>query len=282
MTSAHDGAAAAPVCPRHPDRVSFVSCQRCERPACPECQRPAAVGVQCVDCVRQQQKAARPERSALGARVRTQRPVATVTIIALCVLSFVLQNELAFDSWTGRWVFTPRIADVQPYRFLTTAFLHSDSIFHIAFNMYALWMVGPVLERLLGIGRFVSLYVLTAIAGSVGYLLLASPTSASWVTFVPGASGAIFGLFGAFMVVLRRFDASSTQLYAVIGINFALGFILPGIAWQAHLGGFVVGVIMGAGYAYAPRERRTPWAFAIPVLTAAVLAAATIVKYAAV
>src|SRR5690606_18795385 len=97
---------------------------------------------------------------ALGARVRTQRPVATVTIIALCVISFVLQSVLPFDAWTGRWVFTPWIGDVQPYRFLTTAFLHSESIFHIVFNMYALWMVGPILERLLGIGRFVSLYVL--------------------------------------------------------------------------------------------------------------------------
>lgn len=279
MTSANDGAAAAPVCPRHPDRVSFVTCQRCERPACPECQRPAAVGVQCVDCVRQQQKAARPERSALGARVRTTKPVATITMIVLCVVSYVLQNVLPFSDWTARWVFTPWIGDVEPYRFLTTAFLHSSSIFHILLNMYALWMVGPILERLLGIGRFLSLYLLTAIAGSVGYLLLASPGSTSWETLVPGASGAIFGLFGAFMVVLRRFDASSAQLYGVIAINFALGFILPGIAWQAHLGGFVVGVIMGAGYAYAPRERRTAWAFAIPVLTAAVLAAMTIVKY---
>lgn len=279
MTSANDGAAAAPVCPRHPDRVSFVRCQRCERPACPECQQPAAVGVQCVDCVRQQQKAARPQRSALGARVRSTKPVATLTMIVLCVVSYVLQNVLPFSEWTARWVFTPWIGDAEPYRFLTTAFLHSSSIFHILLNMYALWMVGPILERLLGIGRFLSLYLLTAIAGSVGYLLLASPGSTSWETLVPGASGAIFGLFGAFMVVLRRFDASSAQLYGVIAINFALGFILPGIAWQAHLGGFVVGVIMGAGYAYAPRERRTAWAFAIPVLTAAVLAAMTIVKY---
>ena len=279
MTSANDGAAAAPVCPRHTDRVSFVRCQRCERPACPECQQPAAVGVQCVDCVRQQQKAARPQRSALGARVRSTKPVATLTMIVLCVVSYVLQNVLPFSEWTARWVFTPWIGDAEPYRFLTTAFLHSSSIFHILLNMYALWMVGPILERLLGIGRFLSLYLLTAIAGSVGYLLLASPGSTSWETLVPGASGAIFGLFGAFMVVLRRFDASSAQLYGVIAINFALGFILPGIAWQAHLGGFVVGVIMGAGYAYAPRERRTAWAFAIPVLTAAVLAAMTIVKY---
>lgn len=280
MTSAHEGTAAAPVCPRHPDRVSFVRCQRCERPACPECQRPAAVGVQCVDCVREQRRAARPERSVLGARIRTSRPVVTMTMIALCVISFALQRLLPFGSWEGRLIFTPWIGEVQPYRLLTTAFLHSASIFHIAFNMYALWMVGPVLERVLGIGRFLSLYLLTAVGGSVGYLLLASPTSASWVTLVPGASGAIFGLFGAFMVVLRRFDASSAQLYGVIGLNFVLGFILPGIAWEAHLGGFVVGVAMGAGYAYAPRDRRTPWAFAIPVLTVAVLSAASVVKYA--
>lgn len=282
MTTAHDGAAAAPVCPRHPDRVSFVRCQRCERPACPECQRPAAVGVQCVDCVRDQQRAARPQRSVLGARLGPERPVVTLTIVALCVASYVLQRFLPFESWTARLIFTPWIGEEEPYRLLTTAFLHSSSIFHIAFNMYALWMVGPVLERILGIGRFLSLYLLTAVAGSVGYLLLASPTSAAWVTLVPGASGAIFGLFGAFMVILRRLDASDAQLYGVIAINFALGFFLPGIAWQAHLGGFLVGAAMGAGYAYAPRERRTAWAYAIPVLTLAVLASATIVKYASV
>lgn len=243
-----------PVCPRHPDRVSYVRCQRCERPVCPECQRPAPVGVQCVDCVREQSRGTRSARTVFGGEVRSGRPVVTQAIIAICVAVFVLQyasgNQVTLDL-----SFYPPAAMVEPYRFLTSAFLHSTSfVLHIAFNLYALWMVGPYLERLLGRAQYAALYLLCAVGGSVGYFVLVSPTSENWETGALGASGAVFGLFGAWFVVNRRLGRDTTGIVALVLINGALGF-LPGIAWQAHLGGLVTGLVTTAVFAYVPRSR---------------------------
>ena len=271
-----------PVCPRHPDRVSYVRCQRCGRPVCPECQRPAAVGVHCVDCVRSAARAVPATRTALGGRVRDGRPVVTLTIIGLCVASFIAQQVL--PGWTSRWAFSPAAGQVEPVRFITTAFLHSSSIFHILFNMYALWLVGPYLEATLGRWRFASLYLLSALGGSVGVLLMASPvvsaTDVSWIQLVVGASGAVFGLFGAILVVLRRLGRDARQILVFIAINAVIGFIVPNIAWQAHLGGLVTGVALGAAYAYAPRDRRLLVSVAATVGIGVLLVALAMAKYA--
>ncbi len=270
---------ATPVCPRHPDRVSYVRCQRCGRPTCVECQRPAAVGVQCVDCVAASTKAVRSPRTAFGGRVSTGKPVVTITMIALCVASFLLQNTVGW-SWTGRWIFIPWVGEYEPYRFLSAAFLHASNPTHLLFNMYALWITGQVLEPVLGRLRFTSLYLLSALGGSVAVLLLASPGTDAWITPVLGASGAVFGLFGALLVVLRRFDQSATQIFILIGINMVISFTLPGISWQGHLGGLVVGAVMSLGYAYVPRPQRQLAAVLIPVLTLLILVALTVLKYA--
>ena len=263
----------APVCPRHPDRVAYVRCQRCERPVCPECQRPAAVGVQCVDCVREQSRGMRSARTVFGGAVGSGRPVVTQAIIAVCVVLFVLQYA-SRDQVTLDLSFYPPQAVNQPYRFLTAAFLHSTSfVLHIAFNLYALWMVGPYLERLLGRAQFAVLYLLSAVGGSVGYFLLVSPDSANWRTGALGASGAVFGLFGAWFVVNRRLGRDVTGIVALVLINGALGF-LPGIAWQAHLGGLVTGLLITALFAYLPRNRpAVRWAAlaAVAVLLAVVV-----------
>ena len=270
--------AGPPVCPRHPDRISYVRCQRCARPVCPECQRQAPVGVQCVDCVAEAARSARPTQTALGGRVTDGRPVVTITIIALCVVSFVLQ--LAVPGWTNQWFFSPAAGQVEPYRFLTTAFLHSTSIFHILFNMYALWIVGPFLENALGRARYIALYLISAVAGSVGVLLLASPLSVSWVTGAVGASGAVFGLFGAVLVVLRRLGRNAQSFLMIIGLNLVIGFVVPGIAWQAHVGGLVVGAGLGAAYAYAPRLRRREVGIVATVVAAALVVGLALLKYA--
>ncbi|WP_251152966.1 rhomboid family intramembrane serine protease [Cellulosimicrobium sp. Marseille-Q4280] len=245
------------MCPRHPDRVSYVRCQRCGRPTCPECQRPAAVGIQCVDCVREASRNAPEQRTVLGGKVRGGPPVVTFTIIGLCVVSWILQLVTGGE-WTRMLAFAPVVGEQDPYRFLTAAFLHSTSPVHILFNMYALWITGPFLEQMLGRWRFTALYLLSALGGSVGYLVLAGgPTEQAWYTAVVGASGAVFGLFGAILLVLRRTGRNAMQIVVLIGINFAIGLFFPGIAWQAHLGGLVVGVLLGLAYAYAPRAQRT-------------------------
>ncbi|WP_448058395.1 rhomboid family intramembrane serine protease [Cellulomonas hominis] len=273
------GPTAPPVCPRHPDRVSYVRCQRCGRPVCPECQRPAPVGIQCVDCVAEAARGQRAPRTALGAPAVQGRPVVTITIIALCVVSFVLQQVPELD-WTQRLAFSPAAGEVEPYRFLTAAFLHSPrSLFHILFNMIALWTVGPYLETMLGRWRFVALYLLSAIGGSVGVLLLADPSSIDWIRGTLGASGAVFGLFGAVLVVLRRMGRNAQSIVVVIVLNGVIGFVVPNIAWQAHLGGLVVGAALGAAFAYAPRDRRRSTDVAAVAVLAVLLVAATMVKY---
>ncbi|RYV51830.1 rhomboid family intramembrane serine protease [Pengzhenrongella frigida] len=273
-----------PVCPRHPDRVSYVRCQRCGRPVCPECQRPAAVGVHCVDCVRTAARAMPATRTALGGRVRDGRPVVTLTIIGLCVASFIAQQVI--PGWTTRWIFSPAAGQIEPIRFISAAFLHSSSIFHIAFNMYALWLVGPYLESTLGRWRFAALYLLSAVGGSVGVLLFASPvitpTDVSWISGVVGASGAVFGLFGAILVVLRRLGRDARQILVFIAINGVIGFVVPNIAWQAHLGGLVTGVVLGAAYAYAPRKYRQVAAVSATVGVAVLLVVLALAKYASV
>lgn len=219
-------------------------------------------------------------RTMFGGTVRGGRPVVTLTIIALCVVSWALQFATG-GAWTHRWAFIPEAGLEQPWRFLTSAFLHSSSVLHILFNMYALWLVGPYLEQAFGRGRFIALYVLSAIGGSVGYLLLATPTlDGGWYNVVVGASGAVFGLFGAIIPVLRRTGRSAAQIVVLIAINMAIPFMFPGIAWQAHLGGLVVGLAMGAGFAFAPRERQALVGWLVPAGVAVVLLAATLWKYA--
>lgn len=243
MTTTPDptvGAGAPPVCPRHPDRVAYVSCQRCGRPTCPECQRPAAVGIQCVDCVAEAARTApRAQTRFGGPSVPTSsRPVVTLTIVALCVLVYVGQRTS--DRLTFDLAFVPFLAESEPWRFLTAAFAHSPgSLLHIAFNMYALWITGNYLEPLLGRLRFLALYLVGAVGGSVGFLVLAD--GQQWFTPVVGASGAVFGLFAALLVLNRHLGRQTAGIAVILVINTVIGFSVPGIAWQAHLGGAVTG-----------------------------------------
>lgn len=276
-----------PVCPRHPDRVSYVRCQRCGRPTCPECQRPAAVGIQCVDCVRDSARTARMPRTQLGGRVATGRPVVTISLIAICVAVWLLQQ--VSDQVTQYVLFVPVLGDKEPWRFLTAAFAHSPSQFlHIAFNMYALWAIGQYLEPLLGRIRFAALYLISAVGGSVGYLLLAHPpTNAAdlgggWFTPVVGASGAVFGLFAALLVLNRHLGRSSAGIAAVLLINAAIGFVIPGIAWQAHLGGAVTGAACALVLAGTSGQRRRRLQVPGLVAVSVALVLLAVLKYAVV
>jgi len=251
--------AGVPVCPRHPDRPSYVRCQRCGRPACPECQRAAAVGFQCIDCVNELKRSTPSVRSVYGGTAVAGRPVATLALIAACVLVYVLQwivpGDAIFQNFAFASVFAdPQYGQFEPWRMLTAAFLHSQGfVLHIALNMYTLWIFGQALEPLLGRARFLAIYLLSAIGGSAGYFLL---TPLLPVTAVVGASGAIFGLFGALLVIQRHRGGDTTQLWILIAINGVIGFMVAGIAWQAHLGGFITGALGAAAVAYAPRGPR--------------------------
>ena len=263
ISSSTGGAADVPVCPRHPGVESYVRCQRCERPTCPACQRPAAVGIQCVDCVREQAKGTRVARTAFGAVTRgDSRPWVTQSIIGLCIAVYVLQ-KLPGSTVTERFELFPPYATSEPWRLLTAAFLHSPtSLLHIGLNMYALWLTGPFLEQQFGRLRFALLYLISAVGGSIGYLLLANPHSDQWFVSTVGASGAVFGLFAAQFLVQRRLRLDAGPQLAVIAILFVFGFLQSGVAWQAHLGGLITGAAAGAVLVYAPRANRTVLQFA--------------------
>ncbi|HLS61959.1 MAG TPA: rhomboid family intramembrane serine protease [Ruania sp.] len=269
----HAGAG-PPTCPRHPDRVSYVTCQRCGRPACPECQRPAAVGVHCVDCVREAGRAQRAQRTVLGGRVSpSSRPVATITFIALCVVMFLADYVAPVYQL---FAFSPAIGQIEPWRMLTSAFLHAGWL-HLLVNMYALWIVGPFLEQMLGRWRYVALYLLSAFGGSVAVILL-TPAS-QWGYSVVGASGAVFGLFAAIAVVLKRTGRDARQILVVIAINVVFSLIIARVSWQAHLGGLVVGAALGFLFAYLPKERRSSGAVVGVVSCAVVLVGLTLLAY---
>ena len=242
----------APVCPRHPDRVSYVSCQRCGRPTCPDCQRSAAVGVQCVDCVRETSKAIPSRRTIFGGVARAGRPVVTMTMMAICFVAFALDLAIPKDFIFQNFAYAPFLTESEPWRMVTSAFLHSTNFMHIAFNMYALWILGNALEPAFGRARFLAVYLVSALAGSVGVLLL-SPID----TVVVGASGAVFGLFGALFVVQKKRGGDLRQIVVLLLINAAIGFVIPNIAWQAHLGGLIAGALCTAAVAYAPAKNRT-------------------------
>lgn len=253
-------AGAPPVCPRHPDRISYVRCQRCQRPVCPECQRVAAVGVQCVDCVKDGARTVRRARTLFGAAVPTDtRPVLTTSVIVACIVIWFAQITSA--DVTNRFLFMPVVSREEPWRFLTAAFLHSPgSPLHLAFNMYALWLTGPALEVAFGRLRLAVVYLLAALGGSVAMLVAAvipSGPGPAWVTGSLGASGAVFGMFAALLVVNRRIGADNGALLGVLAINLVLGFTVPRVAWEAHLGGFLVGAacawILVAGARPHPR-----------------------------
>ena len=261
-TPAAEPSAQVPVCPRHPDRPSYVSCQRCGRPACPECQRAAAVGFQCVDCVNEAKRTTPTARTVYGGAVASGKPAVTFAIITACALLYVLQWVLPGDAVYRNLAYasvfaTPEYGVFQPWRMLTSAFLHSQGfLLHIVLNMYTLWIFGQALEPLLGRIRFLAVYLLSAIGGSVGYLLLTPILPEGGPVGVVGASGAIFGLFGAMLVVQRHRGGETKQLWVLIAINAVIGFMVPQIAWQAHLGGFITGALCAAAIAYVPRGPR--------------------------
>ncbi|KSU69663.1 Membrane associated serine protease, rhomboid family [Pseudarthrobacter enclensis] len=275
--------AQVPVCPRHPDRPSYVRCQRCGRPACPDCQRAAAVGFQCVDCVNETRRTTPEVRSVYGGAVATGRPMVTFGIIAACAVLYVLQWLLPDDAVYRTLGFAtiyaePRYGEFEPWRMLTAAFLHSQGfILHIALNMYMLWIFGQALEPLLGRIRFLAVYLLSALGGSVGYLLLTPLYVPGQPLYgVVGASGAIFGLFGAMLLVQRQRGGDTRQLWVLIAINGAIGFLVPQIAWQAHLGGLVTGALCAAVIAYTPRGPRRSLVQAAGLLAVLVLLAAAV------
>lgn len=169
------------------------------------------------------------------------------------------------------------VAVGQWYRLVTSAFLAPPGlgglgVLDIVFNMWALIVVGPGLERLLGGVRYLAVYLLSAVGGSVLLYYLAPSVLAL------GASGAIFGLFGSWFVVSRRLRLGTRWIVGLVAVNLALDFLVPHIAWQDHLGGLVVGGAVTAAYAHPPRSHRLWTAVAATAAAVAVLVLAVLLR----
>jgi membrane associated rhomboid family serine protease len=275
-----------PACYRHPGRETYVSCVRCGRYACPDCMRSASVGQQCVDCVGEGARSTRQVRTIFGGRPAAGA-VVTWTLVAINVAVYLVTwvrpsivNDLGMlgdGSYGGR---LHGVAAGEWYRLITSAFvtpgagLSGLGLLDILFNMWALIFVGPALEGFLGRMRFLAVYLLSAVGGAVMYYYLAPRYQ-----LAAGASGAIYGLFGAWFVVSRRLRLDSRGIVALIAINLVLSFTLNKyIAWQDHIGGLLVGVVLTAAYVYAPAKNRSVVQALATIAVLAVMVIAVLVR----
>lgn len=261
------GAHSLPGCYRHPDRETGIRCTRCERPICTDCMVNASVGFHCPDCAAGRTPgatgpapgASRP-RTLAGGTVAADPHLVTKILIGINVAVFIAVQALPSSFLgdmvlIGRWPpapFVPSegVAEGEWYRLVTTMFTHEE-IWHIGFNMISLWFLGGPLEAALGRARYLALYLVSGLAGSVLAYLLESPTTATL-----GASGAIFGLFGATAALVRRLNADMRPVVILLAISLIFTFTRGNISWQAHVGGLVAGAVIGYAMLHAPRERR--------------------------
>lgn len=214
----------------------------------------ASVGFHCPDCVAQAAARSRSPITPMGG-TPIRRATVTQVLIGINLVVFVLELVAGLDGVVTGYGMSPAAVSVggEWWRLLTAAFLHGGFL-HIAFNMYVLWIIGPQLESIFGHVRYLILFLLSALGGSV-----VSFTFGPFATVSVGASGAIFGLMAALIVAGRSMRADVTQIVILLVINVVIGFVAPGIDWRAHLGGAAVGAIVAAVMAYAPKEGRVLW-----------------------
>lgn len=272
-------------CYRHPDRGTYVRCQRCGRPICGDCMISAAVGFQCPECVKEGAVQTRQNQLPYGGTRLANTHTTTISLIALNVAIWVsylaaggatskLVNNLlllplgrcdavahpgayfpgvdkaaCLASSAGEWV--PGVADGAWWQILTSAFSHLE-LMHLAMNMISLWFLGPPLEAALGRARFLAVYLTSALAGSTLVMWLSEPQGQTL-----GASGAIFGLLGALLVLVHKVGGDYRTVLLWLGINLAYTFgFAGGISWQGHIGGLIGGMVMAALIVYAPKKDR--------------------------
>ena len=272
------------VCYRHPSEVTGVHCTRCGRPICPDCMRPAAVGYQCPDCL-----AAAGGSSRHRARLTVHRQGRlTRAIIGLNVAMFAVEvlvggpgmlfapNTLKLYNLGALYPWA--VAAGQWWRLITAMFLHAG-VLHIALNMWALWLFGTLIEEAFGPVRFLTIYFVSGFLGSVSSYLFSNPN-----VVAVGASGAIFGLLGAW--IAYNFRRRSTAFGAmnlrsaitIVALNLVLGFSIAGIDIFAHLGGLIGGAVAGV-LADGFGTRRTRTRVAVAGMAALVVLGVVLVVY---
>lgn len=304
-TNPSQAPAGVPHCYRHPGTETWIRCQRCERPICPDCMREAAVGFQCPSCVSQGAKETRQGLGPYGGRRSADPRATSIALIAVNVAVWIavmatggrsssflekimltpLGRCMAPDgvSWfpnitsadvcvTEGGLWEAAATDGAWWQVVTNGFAHVD-LMHIAFNCFAIWALGPAIESALGRVRFLALYFVSLFAASVTVLWFSDER-------VPtlGASGAVFGLLAAMLVLVWKVGGDTKSLLTVLALNVAITIFVPNISWQGHLGGFVGGALVTLLLVFAPRGSRRPavqWT-GIGLLTVALLALAVV------
>ena len=274
-----------PVCYRHPRRETYVRCSRCDRPICPDCMNEASVGHQCPECVAEGRRTQRPGRTDVRRHARRRQGLRDQALIAINIaghgrrrsasaaarglfgggLGGLLGGATAADrrgrrhraldtyqntSPAGIFRVPAGVADGEFYRLFTSMFLHYG-LLHLLMNMWALWVLGRNLEAALGPLRFRGAVPACPASAAASRCYVFTPAAAS-----AGASGAIFGLFAALFIVLRRLGRDTSSIIPVLVINLVFSFV-PGISLAGHLGGLVTGAVVAVALAYAPRKSGT-------------------------
>jgi membrane associated rhomboid family serine protease len=229
-------------CYRHPDRVTGLSCSECGRPICTECMTMAPVGIRCPEHSGKPQGVQRVTRGVQRAAFEGAGAKVTKLIIGLNVAVYIAELAqgggvygLQSTIYEKGVLWAPFVANGDYWRLLTAAFLHYGP-FHLLLNMLGLYWFGSLLEQRLGSGRFLLIYVVSGLAGSAGALVLdpLKPTV--------GASGAIFGILGAGLVLERQRDyVFGGSALGIIVANLVLTFAWPNISIGGHIGGLIGG-----------------------------------------
>jgi membrane associated rhomboid family serine protease len=233
-------------CYRHPDRRTGLHCTRCGNPTCPDCMIPAPVGHHCPACVAAARKDMRKVRTVTwGRRPRVGEVTAALLVANVAIHVLVQQDPLLLSRFGSDRV---SIGAGEYYRLLTTAFVHVGWT-HLAVNCFSLAYLGTLVEGVLGRARFLTLYLLCALGGSVATLVAGPPSSA-------GASGAVFGVMGATWILLRRRGLDTGPLVGLIAVNLLISLAVPQINWVAHVGGLATGIVLAGGFGWAESRSR--------------------------
>ncbi len=267
-------------CYRHPSRETGVSCANCGRPICPDCMTTTAVGMRCPECAKQRTKVKRM-------RDMARVPEVTYALIAINVAAFLAEGNLSFNGQPSNSVYSegalvgslPNVPGIgvahgQWWRIVTGGFLH-ESLLHIGFNMYILYILGMQIEPVLGRLRFAAVYAVSLLAGSLGALIV-TPHA-----ITVGASGAVFGIMGAFAVEMRARQLPLMQgglggVGGLILINLVISFTLPGISWGGHVGGLIGGALAASLLQLGDRRRLPRLALGGCALLAVIAALASV------
>jgi membrane associated rhomboid family serine protease len=237
-------------CYRHPDRATGLSCSECGRPICTECMTMAPVGIRCPEHSGKAQGVQRLTRGVQRAAFEGTGAKVTKALVAINVAVYVAElvtgggvNGTGSTIYLHGVLFGPLVEQGEWWRLVTAAFLHYGPV-HLILNMVGLYWFGSLLEERIGSGRYLMLYLVSGLAGSAGALLWSN----GFLTPTVGASGAIFGILGAGLVLERQHDyVFGGSALGVILINFVLTFSISSISKGGHIGGLVGGIVCALG-----------------------------------